>query len=65
MDSKKLKDIKKGEFVKRKIDSKTVFIRGEYCRYEKRYELIDVEDINRILYFKGNINFFIGFDYQG
>ena len=63
MESAKLKDVKKGDFVKRKIDSNKIFIRGDYCRFEKRYELIDVDDVNRFVYLKGSTAVFIGFDY--
>jgi hypothetical protein len=58
-----LKNVKKGEYIKRKIDAKNVFIRGEYIRELKKFELIDCEDINRQIYLSGKSIVFVGFTY--
>ena len=57
------RNVTKGEFVKRKADSKTVYIRGEYCRYSKAYVLQDWNDINRQIYVKASKPLFVGFDF--
>lgn len=33
----KIKDLKKGDYFKLNETSKTVYVRGEYCREEKKY----------------------------
>jgi hypothetical protein len=58
-----VRNIKKGEYIKCKPDSKTVYIKGEYCRTTKKFELIDTNDINRFVYVKGNKICFYGFTY--
>ena len=47
-----LKNVKPGDFVKRKADSKAVYIKGAYDRTTKSFELIDTDDINRVVYIK-------------
>ncbi len=59
-----LKDIKKGEYLKRKPDSKKIHIRDEYCREAKKYECMDTEDIwGSGVMLKGTTIVFVGFDY--
>jgi hypothetical protein len=58
-----LKKVKKGDFVKRKEDAQTVYIRGDYCPIAKAYSLTDTEDINREIFIKGDKPVFIGFTY--
>jgi hypothetical protein len=58
-----LKDVKKGEFVRRKLDAKTTFTRGDYDKSSKTYELCDWEDINRAVYLKGTTLVWIGFTF--
>jgi len=54
----------KGEFVKRKADSKKVYQVGDYCRSEKKWHLIDCSDVwGNGLYVKSGTVLFIGFDY--
>lgn len=57
------KDCAKGEFVKRKPDAKTVYIRGEYDRASKRYSLQDFNDTSREVWVKASTPLFIGFDF--
>jgi len=52
-----------GDYVKRKPDAKTVYIRCGYDRSTKSYCLQDTNDINRFIYIKSNKSVFIGFDY--
>jgi hypothetical protein len=58
-----LKSVKPGDYVKRKSDSKAVYIKGDYDRTTKSFELKDVEDINRCVYVKADKIVFIGFTY--
>ncbi len=58
-----IKDVKQGEFVRRKPDSKKTYIRREYDQSTKKYTLEDFEDINRCLYLKGSTEVHVGFDF--
>jgi hypothetical protein len=58
-----LKSVKPGDYVKRKADSKAVYIKGDYDRTTKSFELVDVEDINRVVYIKANKPVYVGFTY--
>lgn len=58
-----VRNIAKGEFVKRKADSKKVYVRGDYCRASKAYVLQDWNDISRAIYVKASKPLFIGFDF--
>ena len=58
-----VKQAPRGEYVKRKPEAKAVYIRGEYCRELKAYELIDCDDINRVIYLKADKHVFICFTY--
>ena len=58
-----IKNVKPGDYVKRKADSKAVYIKGAYDRTTKSFELVDVEDINRIFYIKANKPVYVGFTY--
>lgn len=59
----KAADIKKGEYVMRKPDSKKVYMRGDYDRASKKYELLDCSDINRSIFVSGKTELVIGFTY--
>ena len=63
MEAVQLKDVKRGEFVRRKPDAKTTFIRGEYDREAKAYSLVDWEDINREVFLKGSTIVYINFEF--
>lgn len=58
-----LKNVKKGEFVKRKPDSKKVYIKGDYDHASKTFSLIDADDMNREIFLKGSTVVHIGFTY--
>ena len=63
MQSIMLKDVPRGELVKRKPDAKGVFIRDDYCRGEKRYALQSWDDINKFVYLKGATIVYIDFEF--
>lgn len=58
-----IKNVAKGDYIKRKADSKIVYIRGDYDRSSKSYECYAFEDINKIIYIKANKPVFVGFDF--
>jgi hypothetical protein len=63
MKSSMLKDVVRGDFVKRNPDAKGVYTRGEFDRSAKRYALNDEMDISRAVYLKGETIVYIDFDY--
>lgn len=61
------RDIKPGTYVRR-VDKqgnpfKQVFTMGEYCRYNKGYELTSERDINYAIHVKGEARLQVGFTY--
>jgi hypothetical protein len=58
-----IKNVKPGDYVKRKADAVKVYIKGAYDKTTKSFELQDVEDINRFVYIKADKTVFIGFTY--
>tara|TARA_B100000424_G_C22724952_1_gene393479 strand:+ start:253 stop:609 length:357 start_codon:yes stop_codon:yes gene_type:complete len=50
----KVKDLKKGQVFKRKMESSKAYERAEYDRSEKRYACEDLNDISRAIYLKGD-----------
>lgn len=59
----KIKDLKKGEFFKRKADSKEVYIKGDYDRASKSYSCIAFSDINKEIFVKANKLVYVGFTF--
>lgn len=59
-----LKDLKAGEFFKRKADSQKVYTKAEYRRDLAKYQCEDHSDIwGNGLQLKGNTLVFVGFTY--
>lgn len=58
-----IKDIKQGEFVKRKASAHKVYIRGEYDKSLKKYWLQSWDDISEGLWVKGTAQAYIGFNF--
>lgn len=58
-----LRNVKPGDFVKRKADSKAVYIKGPYDKTTKSFSLVDVEDINRCIVMKADKPVVAGFTY--
>jgi hypothetical protein len=58
-----LKNVKPGDYVKRKADAATVYIKGAYDRTTKSFELQDTEDMNRFVYVKADKLVYVGFTY--
>ena len=63
MEQIQLKDVKKGEFIRRKADSKVTYIKGDYDRTNKDYSCINFDDINKELFIKGTTKVWIGFTF--
>ena len=58
-----IKDVKKGEFIRRKPEAKTTFIRGQYDRSMKDYSCTDFMDTNREIFLKGTAKVWIDFTF--
>ena len=63
MEEKKISEVKKGEFLKRKADAQRVYIRGDYDRSSKSYSCIAYDDINQEIFIKANKKVFVGFTF--
>ena len=63
MQAIKLRDVKPGDYVKRKADAKAVYIKGDYCRTDKRYALQSWDDHCREVRLKADTVVFIGFEF--
>lgn len=60
---KTVKELKRGEFFKRKESSGKVYMRGEFCRDIKKFECDDFNDISRSIYLRGDTVVFVGFEF--
>jgi hypothetical protein len=60
---RKLSDLKRGEFFKRKADARKTYRKGDYDRSERKYEAMDEDDISRSTYLKGDVLVYVGFNY--
>jgi hypothetical protein len=58
----KVENIKREELVKRSPIAKKLYLRGEYCKVNKKYELNDYDDISRTIYVKKGTNLFLTWD---
>lgn len=63
MNNVTIKTVKSGDYIKRKADSKTVYIKGDYIRSLKGFECADTSDINKTIVIKSDKLVFIGFTY--
>lgn len=63
MEMVNVRKIKKGEFVKRKADALKTYIRGDYCRIQKKFSLTDVDDHCREIFVKPTADLFVGFTF--
>lgn len=58
-----IKQVKSGDYIKRKADAKTVYIKGDYIKSLKGFECTDASDINKTIVIKSDKLVFIGFTY--
>jgi len=63
MQQQAIRDIKAGEYFKRKADAKSVYVKGHYDRATKSFSAIDTEDTSREIFIKATKPVFVGFDY--
>lgn len=63
MEEKTIKEVKKGEFIKRKPDATRVYIKGDYDRASKSFSCIAYDDINQEIFIKANKKVFVGFTF--
>tara|TARA_Y100000114_G_C11678900_1_gene287614 strand:- start:169 stop:360 length:192 start_codon:yes stop_codon:yes gene_type:complete len=59
----KLKNVPRGEFLKRKPEHKKVYTRGEYDRSFKKYRIDDWDDISRDMLVDGDTLVWVGFTF--
>jgi len=60
---RKLSDLKRGEFFKRKADARKVYRKGDYDRAERKFACDDTSNISGGAYLKGDTRVYVGFDY--
>ena len=58
-----IEKIKKGEYVKRKPDSNTVYVKGHYDHASKSFSLSAAHDMNKEIFVKRGKKVFAGFTY--
>jgi hypothetical protein len=63
MKAVKIEECKKGEYIKRKPEAKTVFKREHYDAATKSYCLSDCDDMNREIFLKRGTIVYIDFEY--
>lgn len=63
MQTIEIRNTNKGEYIKRKADALTVYVRGEYDRATKSFCCYAFDDISKCIYIKANKPVFIGFDF--
>jgi hypothetical protein len=54
-----VRDIKQGTYVKRRLDATKTYSRGEYCKSQKKFSLIDIDDVCREIFVKPDTILFI------
>lgn len=57
-----LSQVKQGEYIQLK-DGGPVWVRGEYIRSERKYEISKADDMNHTAYKKATALVFVGFTY--
>ncbi len=58
-----LKTVKLNNYFKKTVDSKTVYIRGAYCRELKKYSVVKADDMNAESFISGAKTVIIDFEY--
>ncbi len=58
-----LRNVKPGEFVRRKADAKKTYVKGAYDKASKAFSLTDFDDINREIFVKASATVYVGFDF--
>lgn len=63
MQSITLRNVKPGDYIKRKADSKAVYVKGAYDKASKSFSCVNVEDICHEVFIKADKAVFAGFTY--
>lgn len=63
MEKTQIKNLKKGEFIKRTETAQRVYIKGDYDRATKTYSCIAYDDINQEIFIKADKVVFYGFTF--
>lgn len=63
MEKTAIKNLKKGEFIKRTETAQRVYIKGDYDRATKSFSCIAYDDINQEIFIKANKEVFYGFTF--
>lgn len=63
MELKEIKNLKKGEFFKRKEGAGRVYVKGDYDRSTKSYSCTAYDDINQEIFIKANKKVVVGFTF--
>jgi hypothetical protein len=63
MNQTAIKQVAKGDYIKRKADSKVIYIKGDYDRATRSFSCIDVNDICREIFIKADKTVISGFTY--
>ena len=58
-----LKTLKNGDYFKRKLDSKKVYVKSDYDKSLKKFSCYDFNDVNSELFLKSNTIVFIDFEF--
>ena len=65
MEEVQLKDVPKGEYIRRTPDTSKTYIKGEYVRDEglNKYECTNFMDTSNAMYLKGTTKVYTGFTF--
>ncbi len=63
METKTVRELKLGEFFKRKAESNKVYIRDAYMHGSKRFACPCFDDMGSIMYFKPDTVVYVGFTF--
>ena len=63
MEKTAIKNLKKGEFIKRTETAQRVYIKGDYDRATKSFSCIAYDDINQEIFIKADKVVFYGFTF--
>lgn len=58
-----LRNVKPGDFVRRKPDAKKTYVKGAYDNVSKTFSLTDFDDANREIFIKASATVYVGFDF--
>ena len=63
MQAIQMRDVKPGEYFKRKPDAKAVYVRGHYDKSSRSFSATDFDDICREIFIKASKPVYVGFDF--